>query len=821
MAYLYQMKNRPNKHSFSQCLCLLAAFAILLGGAACKAHASDIEAGAAKVDITPAIGTPLSGYGKLRGKETIGIHDPIYARALAVSQGDQNIVFLGLDLCLVDQKLRTRIHEKLSLKHDLAASHLIVFATHTHSGSGAIGKRFWQKFIMGKFSDEVFETLTDRSAEAAVLAIDQLEPVTAEIGQINIDDLIENRMIPKLKYPQELKVIRLLNNDSKVISHLFSMAAHPTLHPAKDLVFSADYPGLLMSAYDENYPSSVSLFINGAAGDLRPHTPPHEDKLQRMYLYGDALIQRAEQIQYTSINLAGDWRIYHSTVKLPRVKVRAGRFTIPPLIGNRFFPRKVLFQGIRLGPIAFTTIPGELSSELGFEIKNRIKSAGLIPFIVGYANDYVGYIIPRRYYADREQYEARVTFYGEKFDLFIQRQSKEILENLLSTEELNHFNRPGILKMDNGLPVLNLKGGAYHLGYEEGRLLSEQIDQGLDQVFSYFRKELKVPIINRLIIYFVAKRAWNQLEPFLSYDELEQIRGIADGAGISHSKLKQIHAMPELFPTLCTNGAYWGDATKEDQLIAIRNLDWNREMRVFDLASVKYYDAGLNPDFVNIGYAGFSGVLSGMNDQGISVGQIGATSDDQSLKGLAMPFLLRRVLQESKDLKHAESVFRRSDLTQGYNYVIADAIEQEAIVMEATHQHLKLFKDYDPKELDVDYALPIKHAVFRGDPALDPVIRNLQWASKGKPDKPGLEPPGGSAYHIRYVKHGSLVQENYGKIDEVIAKSIAEQIAPKSNIQSVVYYYPFFEIANAEIDKRAVDSPYHKFHMDELKNLAA
>ncbi|HTL48362.1 MAG TPA: hypothetical protein VL688_09935, partial [Verrucomicrobiae bacterium] len=153
--------------------------------------------------------------------------------------------------------------------------------------------------------------------------------------------------------------------------------------------------------------------------------------------------------------------------------------------------------------------------------------------------------------------------------------------------------------------------------------------------------------------------------------------------------------------------------------------------------------------------------------------------------------------------------------------VIADAVKKEALVVEATRSHVAFFRDDDPKEKEAAYAFTLPQAVFRGDPALDPTIRELQTASGGEPEKPGLEPPTGSAYEIRYLKHGHLVQENYGKITTETAQSIAHELAPKSNIQSVVYEFPEFCVANAEGDKRAVDSGYYHFNFEELEARAS
>lgn len=798
--------------------CAIFALCLLTGPAVSTAA---LQAGSGKVEITPAAGTPLSGYGKLRGKPSSGVHDPIFARAAALSHDGETFVILSLDLCLIDRELRDAVYKQITARYPLKEENFLLTATHTHTGAGAIGGRFWQKFIMGSFDRSVFEKLVSQASEAALTALNTREDVSAEYGSVEINDLIENRMIPKLRYPQQLQIIRFPTAAGKIKGQLVFMAAHPTLFPAKDrLQFSADYPGLFTAALDEIHPESAAVFVNGAAGDLRPHTPEAETKLERMQLFSQALVEKAGSMDYTALNLQGPWHAVLLEEKLPRVQVRAGWFKVPSIIGNRFFPRRTFFQGLRAGPLMILAVPGELSSELGYEAANRVLRAGFRPLIAGYANDYVGYIIPRRYYGDRDQYEARVSFYGREFDLFLQEKLTAVLDRLLLPEERAAFESPGRLSDNGGLPVLRLSGSAYHQGFEEGRLFKNEIRTGLDQIFGYFRSELKVPVINRLIIYWTASRAWKKQEPYLNYDELQQIKGIAAGAEIPLRTMQHLHAMPELFPTLCTNGAYWGEATQDTNLIAIRNLDWNRDMRIFDLAAVKYHEGGRLPSYTNIGYTGFSGVLSGMNDRGISIGEIGADSADATLSGLAMVFLQKRILETAESLSDAEAVFRRSDLTQGYNYVIADAEAKEAVVVEATRSHLAFFRDDDPKEAEVDYAFRLKHAVFRGDPALDPAIRDLQWASKGNPEKPGPEEPRGSAYEVRYLKHGKNVAENFGRITPATAQAIARDIAPGSNIQSVIYHYPYFDVANAEGEKRAVDTAYHRFDMREFSREA-
>ncbi|HTL47004.1 MAG TPA: neutral/alkaline non-lysosomal ceramidase N-terminal domain-containing protein, partial [Verrucomicrobiae bacterium] len=580
---------------------VFALFFLVPASGAFAAEAGTLRAGAAKSEITPAAGTPLSGYGKLRGKKTRGTHDPLFARSLAFSRGDKTFLITSLDLCLVDEELRAAVLRKIHEKRPLAPENFVLTATHTHSGAGAVGGRFWERFIMGKFEKKVFEALTSAAAESGVAALDAEVPVRAEYAQLRIDDLVENRMIPKLRYPQFLKILRFKDGKDAVAGQLLFMAAHPTVFPAKEkMEFSADYPGVLAAALEEKTGGAVSVFVNGAAGDLRPHLPDGDDKLSKMTAYGRALAEKTAAASFSPAGLEGPWEAVLERVKLPRTQVRiSGPFKIPSLIGNRFFPRKTFFQGLRLGDFVLLTFPGEITSEIGHEIEAQAAESGLRPLLAGYANDYLAYVVPRRYYRDMEQYESRVSFYGKDMAWFAQKKMLAIADKLLTAEEKAAMEAPGTLEWQGELPVLLLHGSAYHQGFEEGRLMKDKIHSGVDGIFGYFRGQIPVPLVNRLIIRSIGNRAWKKMEPYVSYEEYETIRGLSDGSGVSLGTMKRIHALPELFPALCTNGAYWGKATADGRLIALRNLDWNREMGVHKLAAIKFHDSRGREDFVN------------------------------------------------------------------------------------------------------------------------------------------------------------------------------------------------------------------------------
>ena len=62
------------------------------------ADARHFRAGFAKQDITPTKATPMWGYGARHAALSIGIRDPLFAKAVVIDVGDEKLAIVGLDL---------------------------------------------------------------------------------------------------------------------------------------------------------------------------------------------------------------------------------------------------------------------------------------------------------------------------------------------------------------------------------------------------------------------------------------------------------------------------------------------------------------------------------------------------------------------------------------------------------------------------------------------------------------------------------------------------------------------------------------------------
>src|SRR5262245_9892621 len=75
-----------------------------------SSRGDDFKAGAAWVDITPKLGTPMAGYYSERGAE--GIHDPLKAKAIVIDAAGTKAALVALDLI---STLRSTIEDARSI----------------------------------------------------------------------------------------------------------------------------------------------------------------------------------------------------------------------------------------------------------------------------------------------------------------------------------------------------------------------------------------------------------------------------------------------------------------------------------------------------------------------------------------------------------------------------------------------------------------------------------------------------------------------------------------------------------------------------------
>jgi hypothetical protein len=84
---------------------------------------------------------------------------------------------------------------------------------------------------------------------------------------------------------------------------------------------------------------------------------------------------------------------------------------LPVWMGRILLDRSSSIQVVQIGRTVLLGVPCDLGSEIGLALKQYSRDRGFDPIIVGFANDYIGYVISGKYYSS-PAYEAFMSFNG-------------------------------------------------------------------------------------------------------------------------------------------------------------------------------------------------------------------------------------------------------------------------------------------------------------------------------------------------------------------------------------------------------------------------
>src|SRR5215207_5024023 len=101
---------------------------------------SMLRIGASAIDITPPVGTALDGYGG-RTDVSLGVHDPLYARALYLDDEGTQVALVVCDLIGIGSFLAQRARELIAERPGIPPPNVMISATHTHAGPAGVRGR--------------------------------------------------------------------------------------------------------------------------------------------------------------------------------------------------------------------------------------------------------------------------------------------------------------------------------------------------------------------------------------------------------------------------------------------------------------------------------------------------------------------------------------------------------------------------------------------------------------------------------------------------------------------------------------------------------
>jgi hypothetical protein len=419
----------------------LAVVALLL--IAPPSHAMEqvgLEAGVARIDITPDRPVTLSGYASRKGLST-GVRDPLSARALAFQAAGKRLVLVSVDIIGfyggTDEYLRSALLKEFSLQ----PSELFLCGIHTHAApSPTIDREH------GNASNvEYMEGLRGKLIDVARRALGAMQPVSLGLGvgycpvganrrELRINDKGESSIVlgrnPYGPTDKEVLVMKVAKPDGTPVAVAFDYATHGTSLGYDNYTISGDVPGLAEQFVEKILGSDViaPVFV-GASGNIDPwyrvlpgfNTEPGwvpEPVLLGTFL-GEEVVHVYRDIKQTgpADKIATDYTVLQLPAK-PGDETPADKNP-----GTAPFVVTVA----RIGDVAFIGLGGEVLTEIGMAIK--AGSPCEHTFVITHCNGAAGYLAPKEQHV-QDGYEVMSSHFAPKAADTVIRESIRMLHDL-------------------------------------------------------------------------------------------------------------------------------------------------------------------------------------------------------------------------------------------------------------------------------------------------------------------------------------------------------------------------------------------------------
>lgn len=385
----------------------------------------DFNAGFSKVSITPKIvegsentsegefkAIKLAGFGD--GKLATGVHDTIFAKAIAMEVGGEKVILVSADILLMPPAVADMVGENLEKDANLNRQQIFFGATHTHTSSGNCVPGFVGKQFGGEYQPEFVKWLAGRYIKLIQNAIADMKPASFATDYIHVPNLVRNRIIGKtgrLNDKLTLLSVKQENGRNAVVG---IFAAHATSLGSDTDQFSGDYPGYFQRALESNG-VDMAMFYAGTVGS---HTNSGKgSKYDKSAYIGNSLADSARVVlsKMEHKNKVKFSRV-SSEIATPDLQFLyiSDNLRLSPAVGNKLVPKtgSLYLQGFRLNNLIWISMPYELSGEYGIDLKNALELKGFNSAMTSFNGQYLGYIVPAKYYY-YDTYEARLMgWYG-------------------------------------------------------------------------------------------------------------------------------------------------------------------------------------------------------------------------------------------------------------------------------------------------------------------------------------------------------------------------------------------------------------------------
>ncbi len=267
-----------------------------------------------------------------------------------------------------------------------------------------------------------------------------------------------------------------------------------------------------------------------------------------------------------------------------------------------------------------------------------------------------------------------------------------------------------------GVREAYLEGTPEELGERDARLLGDRMNADETSLWKTFEHFVPLSVLRTLII-DISRVQYRHIEDNVPAPRRRELAAAASAMqpdpNASHmptyERVVFLHSVYDISLSFehspligCSAFALGPSATKDGHVIVGRAFDMEIG-DVFDTDKVVYFvrENGRIP-YASVAWPGLTGVLTGMNSEGVTILVNGARAAAPKTTGLPVVFSLRETLQSAHDTDEAVAVLSKQDVMVSHIVFVADAKGKFAVVERAPGHPAFVRRNFsDPERVGV------------------------------------------------------------------------------------------------------------------------
>ena len=262
-----------------------------------------------------------------------------------------------------------------------------------------------------------------------------------------------------------------------------------------------------------------------------------------------------------------------------------------------------------------------------------------------------------------------------------------------------------LTKNRQGQWEMYVDGDPYELGLKTGSLSRELFHRQeqifVDKIDSLVPSKGKQKLLRKFLAWFNRKMYRNIDEQYkaeiygmsrYASNDFDYIAPPYQRVMYFHGAHDIGHALQDLALVGCSSFAAWGDRTADGKIIIGRNFDFYVGDEFAKNKIIAFIDPDEGHKFMSVTWGGFIGVLSGMNDQGLTVTINAGKSQFPLVAKTPISLVTREILQYASTIDEAIAIAKKREVFVSESIFVGSAKDKRAAIIEVSPHKLGVYE---------------------------------------------------------------------------------------------------------------------------------